>query len=94
MIHHLRLKISEKVRDDRGRAIAAVSIAGPPSRINSETYDYYGGMVIEACRRISRDLGYRLAVDLEASSAGIESSWFVGGCVPPRLSSGVDGVQV
>ncbi|MGQ9630926.1 MAG: IclR family transcriptional regulator [bacterium] len=64
--------VAALVKDDRGRAVAAVSITGPASKINPETYDLYGRMVIETCQKISEDLGYKPSPVLETSSEGLE----------------------
>jgi DNA-binding IclR family transcriptional regulator len=66
--------VAATAKDDRGRVVAAVSITGPVSKINRETYDYYGEMVIETCRKISEDLGYNPSAALEDSFLELKRS--------------------
>lgn len=51
--------IAAPIFDHEGRAVAAVSVAGPLLRFDDERRERYRRLVVEAARRISRDLGHR-----------------------------------
>ncbi|PYE52711.1 IclR family transcriptional regulator [Deinococcus yavapaiensis] len=51
--------IAAPIFDHEGRAVAAVSVAGPLLRFDDERRGRYRRLVVEAARRISRDLGFK-----------------------------------
>lgn len=51
--------IAAPIRDDSGRVIAAVGMAGPAQRLSDEVLANYAPLVIDTANIISRRLGYR-----------------------------------
>ena len=51
--------IAAPIRDYTGRVVAAMSIAGPLSRMPEPTTRLYADLILKATARVSRTLGYR-----------------------------------
>ncbi|HKF79155.1 MAG TPA: IclR family transcriptional regulator [Candidatus Dormibacteraeota bacterium] len=51
--------VAAPIHDDGGRAIAAISVAGPLSRMGEPTRRRYATIVLDTAARISEQLGYR-----------------------------------
>ena len=52
--------IAAPVRDQQGRAIAAITVTGPATRMTEKEFDHVGPMVRECAGRISARFGYGL----------------------------------
>jgi DNA-binding IclR family transcriptional regulator len=55
--------VGAPVRDHTGAVVAAVSVAGPTTRLPREHFPRYAAEVLKAAAEISRGLGHRAAVD-------------------------------
>lgn len=51
--------VAAPIRDDTGRVIAAISVAGPVSRMGPAARRRYATVVLDTASRISEQLGYR-----------------------------------
>ena len=52
--------VGAPVRNHQGRAVAAISIGGPSIRLTEDRLADVAGHVVQAARRISEELGYRM----------------------------------
>jgi DNA-binding IclR family transcriptional regulator len=50
--------VAAPVRDGTGKAVAAISVSGPATRLADDVLPELGGLLIKAAATISRDLGY------------------------------------
>jgi len=47
------------IRDDSGKVIAAVSIAGPTTRFSKEKAEELKGTIMNVCNKMSSELGFK-----------------------------------
>ncbi|MEA1963758.1 MAG: IclR family transcriptional regulator C-terminal domain-containing protein, partial [Candidatus Aerophobetes bacterium] len=47
------------IRDDRGKVIAAISVAGPATRFSEEKAEELKNSIINVCNKISSEFGFR-----------------------------------